>query len=53
MFLKNRNKMADFEKKMTALIRMRAKDFMANLRDLQSVENMLKEQTRKFKSKQD
>ena len=45
--------MADFEKKMTALIRIRAKDFRANLRDLQIVENMLKEQTRKFKLKQD
>ena len=45
--------MADFVKKMTALIRMRMKDFRAILRDLKTVENMVKKQTRQRKLKQD
>ena len=53
LFLRNQNKMADFEKKMTALIRMRMKDFRAILRDLKAVENMVNKQTRQRKLKQD
>ena len=45
--------MADFEIKMTALIRIRVKDFRAILRDLKTVENMVKKQTRQRKLKQD